>query len=154
MKKIRLSVIAMLIGTLLMCPVYAAAETPEGITEIEYPPVYLDEVDEDMARTVASIVASFDQKTSTSASGNATVNVFGLADYIKITVTLQQAASGTTSYTNSSQDPVSKTVYNTNYITKSYTFKVSNSKNYRVKMVIKDKTNGVISTKTYYKKMT
>ena len=48
MKKIRLLVIAALIGTLMMCPIYAAAETPEGITEIVYPEVYLDDVDEDM----------------------------------------------------------------------------------------------------------
>ena len=154
MKKIRLSVIAMLIGTLMMCPIYAAAETPEDITEIEYPPVYLDEVDENMARTVSTIAASFVQKSSTSASGDATAFVVGTASYIKMTVTLQQAASGSSSYSNSSQDPVSKTVYNTHYVNKLYTFKVSNSKNYRVKIVVKDKTNGVISTKTFYKKMT
>ena len=154
MKKIRLLVIATVIGTLMMCPIYAAAETPDGITEIEYPPVYLDEVDEGMARAVGTITAAFDQKSSTSASGYVNATTYAIASYIKITVTLQQAASGSSSYTNSSQDPVSKTVYDTNYITKSFTFKVSNSKNYRVKVVIKDKTNGVISTKTYYKKMT
>lgn len=154
MTKIRLLVIAMLIGTLMMCPIYAAAETPEGITEIEYPPVYLDEVDENMARTVGTITSSFEQNTATSASGYANVTVFGVAEYIKITVTLQQAASGSSSYTNSSQAAVTKTVYDTNYITKTFSFKVSNTKNYRVKIVIKDKTNGVISTKTYYKKMT
>lgn len=154
MKKIRLSVIAMLIGTLLMCPVYAAAETPEGITEIEYPPVYLDEVDEDMARAVGTIVSSFTQDSSTSASGYVNASTYGVASYIKVTVTLQQAPNGTTNYTNSTQSAVSKTVYNTNYITKSFSFKVSNSKEYRVKIVIKDKINSVISTKTYYKKMT
>lgn len=154
MKKIRLFVVAMLIGTLMMCPIYAAAETPEGITEIEYPPVYLDEVDEDMARTVSTMAVSFKQESSTSASGRTVATVFGIADYIKITVTLQQAPSGSTSYTNSSQNPVTKTVYDASSITKTYSFTVSNSKNYRVKIVIKDKTNGVVSTKTYYKKMT
>lgn len=154
MKKIRLSVIAMLIGTLLMCPVYAAAETPEGITEIEYPPVYLDEVDEDNVRAVSTIVSSFVQESATSASGHANATVTGIASYIKMTVKLQQAASGTSNYTDSSQASLSKTVYNTNYITKTFSFKVSNSKNYRVKIVIKDKINGVVSTRTYYKKMT
>lgn len=154
MKKIRLSVIAMLIGTLMMCPIYAAAETPEDITEIEYPPVYLDEVDENMTRTANSLVSSFVQESSTSASGYATATVSGIASYIKITVTLQQAAKGSSTYTNSSQDPVNKTVYNTNYITKTFSFKVSNTKNYRVKIVVKDKINSVVSTKTFYKKMT
>lgn len=152
MKKIKLLVITALIGTLMMCPIYAAAETPEGITEIEYPPVYLD--DENMARTVSTIVASFVQESSTSASGSASAYATGVATYIKLTVTLQQAALGSSSYTNSSQDPVTKTVYNTNYLTKSFSFKVSNSKKYRVKIVVKDKLNGVVSTRTFYKKMT
>lgn len=151
MTKIRLLVIAMLIGTLMMCPIYAAAETPEDITEIEYPPVYLDE---NMARSISTLTASFNQETSTSASGRATAYAVGTASYIKITVTLQQAPSGSSNYTNSSQDPVTKTVYDTNYITKTYTFKVSNSKNYRVKIVVKDKIDGVVSTRTSYKKMT
>lgn len=152
MKKIKLLVIVTVIGTLLMCPIYAAADTPEGITEITYPEVYLD--DENMARTVGTLVASFSQESSTKASGSATAYTAGTASYIKMTVTLQQAASGSSNYTNSSQSAVTKTVYDTHYITKSYSFTVSNTKNYRVKIVVKDKTNGVISTKTFYKKMT
>lgn len=154
MTKIRLLVIAMLIGTLMMCPIYAAAETPEGITEIEYPPVYLDEVDEDMARTVSGSNISFDRESSTKASGRATIFTSTIASYIKITVTLQQAPKGSTSYTNSSQGSVSKTVYDTNYIAKTYSFNVTTTKNYRVKVVVKDEINGVIYTRTLYKKLT
>jgi len=152
MKKVRLLVIAMLIGTLMMCPLYAAAETPEGITEIEYPPVYLD--DENMARTVTGSTISFNQDTTTKASGRSTIYTAAVASYIKITVTLQQAPKGSSTYTNSSQASVTKTVYNTNYIVKSYTFNVSNTKDYRIKVVVKDKINGVVYTRTLYKKMT
>lgn len=154
MTKIRLLVIAMLIGTLMMCPIYAAAETPEGITEIEYPPVYLDEVDEDMARGVSSGVIAFDRVSSTLGEGYATINTTAVADYIKITVTLQQAPSGSSTYSNSSQDPVTKTVYDKKLINKNFSFKITSTKNYRVKVVVKDKINGVISTRTLYKKLT
>ncbi len=154
MKKIRLSVIAMLIGTLLMCPVYAAAETPEGITEIEYPPVYLDEVDEDMARTVMTTSVTFTRESATLGTGIANAYVAGVATYIKMTITLQQAPSGSSSYTNSGVDSITRTVYDSSSISKGFSFKVTSSKNYRVKIVVKDKTNGVISTKTFYKKMT
>ncbi len=154
MKKIRLAVIATVIGTLLLCPIYAAAETPEGITEVEYPPVSLDEVDDNMARTVSGYTISFNQDSSTKASGRAVVYTSTIASYIKITVTLQQAAKGTTNYTNSTQVSSSKTVYNVNSIVKTYSFNITSTKDYRIKVVVKDKTNGVISTKTIYKKMT
>lgn len=154
MKKIRLFVIVMVIGTLLMCPIYAAAETPEGITEITYPEVYLDDVDENMARAVITVSATFTRDSSTVGSGRAYAYAAGIAEYIKMTVTLQQAASGSTSYANAGVDPVTKTVYNTTSSSVGFSFKVTSSKKYRVKIVVKDKTNGIISTKTFYKNMT
>lgn len=154
MKKIRLLVIATLIGTLMMCPIYAAAETPENVTEIVYPEVYLDDLDENMVRTVGNAIVSFNQDSSTSASGRSSIYTTTIATYIKITVTLQRAQLGSSSYSDTSQDPATKTVYNTNYIYKQYSFNVSNSYNYRIKVVVKDKSNGVVSTKTFYKKMT
>lgn len=154
MKKTKLGVIVLLIVTLLMCPIYATAETPEGITEIVYPEVYLDDVDESMMpRTVSSAVITFSRESSTVGSGYASAYTTTTADYIKVTVTLQQAASGSSTYSNSSQDPVTRTLYDTDYIRKAYSFNVTTTKNYRVKVVIKDKTNGVISTKTLYKKL-
>ncbi len=154
MKKRKSCVIVFLICTLLLSPAYVLADTPEDITEIIYPEVYLDEVEGDtMSRAVSSGTISFKRDSSTSASGYATINTTAVADYIKVTVTLQQAASGSTNYTNSNQDPVTRTVYDNNYIRKTFTFKVTSTKNYRVKVVVKDKINGVVSTKTLYKKL-
>ena len=155
MKKIKGLVTVFLIGVLVLCPIYASAEVSDGITEIMYPEVYLDDVVADnMTRAMSSGTVTFNRDSSTKGSGYASINTTGIADYIKITITLQQAASGSSSYSNSSQDSVTKTVYDTSHIRKNFSFKVTSSKNYRVKVVVKDKINGVVSTRTLYKKLT
>lgn len=153
MKKMKSVVIVLLVGVLFLCPIYASADAGEKITERVYPEVYLDD-SMDIERSISTISAKFTRESSTLGEGRVNAYATGKADYIKVTVTLQQAASGSSSYSNSSQDPLTKTVYDTNYITKAFSFTVTNNKNYRVKIVVKDKINGVISTRTFYKKMT
>lgn len=105
-------------------------------------------------QSIGSGKISFKKVSPTVAKGSATIATTTVANSIEIAIILQESKNSSTPYTNSGQPPVIKKVYNKNSISKSFSFKITSRKRYRVKVVIKDVVNGK-STKTIkYKKMT
>ena len=103
---------------------------------------------------VGTAVLSFYRDSSSVGKGSVSVISTGTPEYLKATATLQYAEKNSNTYKNSSQAKVTKTVYNTRSLKKYFSFSISTGKKYRIKTVISDKINGVVSTKTYYKNMT
>lgn len=105
-------------------------------------------------QSIGSGKISFKKVSPTVAKGSASVATTAVANSIEIAITLQEAKGTSTTYTNSSQPPVIKKVYNKNSISKSFSFKITSRKKYRVKVVIKDVVKGKSTKTTKYKKMT
>lgn len=105
-------------------------------------------------QSIGSGKISFKKVSPTVAKGSASVATTSVANSIEIAITLQETKGTSTTYTNSSQPPVIKKVYNKNSISKSFSFKITSVKRYRVKVVIKDVVKGKSTKTTKYKKMT
>ena len=75
----------------------------------------------------------------------------GDTPFITSEITLQSAPLGTTSFTDVKGGTKTKTVENQTSILHTCSFDISSDKEYRIKVKLTDKVNGIQSTKTYYK---
>ncbi|MHC1723934.1 MAG: hypothetical protein AB9836_12110 [Aminipila sp.] len=111
----------------------------------------VDSNNSSVLRTVVNIAKSFVADSSKSATATVRATSSGETPYITSKMTLQSAALGSSSYSNvSGVSSSSRTVYDTTIILHSCDFPITSSKDYRVKIQLTDKVNGVESTVTSY----
>ena len=72
---------------------------------------------------------------------------------MKATIRLQVKKNGTSTYKNASTASVTAKVTNKKTLTKSFSFKISTAKKYRVKATVVETINGNTVTSTFYKKL-
>lgn len=101
---------------------------------------------------VAGMSADLVRESNTSAYAHITASTYSRAEYIKATLTLQEYKSGDwVTATGVSPVTQSKTVNNAaSFMFTSDNWTLISGKNYRVKVVVQDKTNGITSTYTVY----
>lgn len=97
---------------------------------------------------------SFRAQSSTKAIAQVYSQIGYEAESIKSVITLQSAPLGSTSFsTVPGVSPSTKTVYNEKSIYHTCDFPITSQKDYRIKISITDKLNGVTSTSIQYKKL-
>lgn len=166
MKRIILFMLSLILTFSLSIPVFASTETTpdtdidtENEITIDDPESYLLENDlpesegfeeiQDIVNSRASSSANlvFKKIATTKAKAQVATTRAG-ASYIKSTIKLQVKKDG--SYKNVSNGTATKTSTEY-YINHICTFKISSSKQYRIKASVQCKQNGVTRTNTYYK---
>jgi len=101
--------------------------------------------------TVFQCTRSFEATSSTSAEADVYGVSSGIAEYITSLITLESAPLGTTSFTK--VDGVNskiKTVLDTSSIRHICDFPITSDREYRIKIELTDKVNGMEITATYY----
>ena len=101
-------------------------------------------------RTIVSTSSSFVRNSTT--KGTATLSAVSSnpsTPYMRSVMTLQEAPLGTDDFVDSNVDPEEKTS-SINSIMHTATFKITTTKEYRVKMEITDVTAGAETTRTIY----
>ncbi|MFV0518303.1 MAG: hypothetical protein ACK5MV_12990 [Aminipila sp.] len=102
-------------------------------------------------RTVNGISKSFIASSSTKATATVQASSSGITPFMTSKITLQSASLGSSSYSNvSGVSPESRTVYDRSSISHVVSFPISSSKDYRVKIELTDKVNGIESTTTTF----
>ena len=101
--------------------------------------------------TIMTCARSFVAVSSTSAIAEVFAGSSGDTPFITSEITLQSAPLGTTSFTDVKGSTKTKTVENQTSILHTCSFDISSDKEYRIKVKLTDKVNGIQSTKTYYK---
>lgn len=102
-------------------------------------------------RQVGSMTADLVRESNTSAYSHITAATFSRAEYIKATLTLQEYKSGSW-VTATGVSPVTQTYTDTDTASFMMTsdWNLISGKNYRVKVYIQDKSNGITSSNTVY----
>ena len=101
--------------------------------------------------TIMTCARQFVAVSSTSAIAEVFAGSSGDTPFITSEITLQSAPLGTTSFTDVKGSTKTKTVENQTSILHTCSFDISSDKEYRIKVKLTDKVNGIQSTKTYYK---
>ena len=101
-------------------------------------------------QTVQSCTFSFEATSSTKARAEVSAVSSGITPFITSKITLQSAPLGTTTFTDVSGSTSTKTVENLTAILHICTFSITSTKEYRIKVQLTDKVDGVQVTKTYY----
>lgn len=102
-------------------------------------------------QSIITCSRSFIATSSTKARAEISATSSGETPFITSKVTLQSAPLGTTSFSNvSGVNPSTYTVEDQTMILHVCTFSITSDKEYRIKVEITDKVNGIQVTKTYY----
>ncbi len=101
--------------------------------------------------TIMSCVSSFVATSSTRARAEISATSSGQTPFITSEITLQSAPLGTTRFTDVEGSTQTKTVEDSISILHACSFGISSDKEYRIKIELTDKVNGIQVTKTYYK---
>ena len=102
-------------------------------------------------RQVGTMSADLVRESNTSAYSHITASTFSEAEYVKATLTLQEYKSGSwVTATGVSPVTQTKTVNNTASFMMTSDWNLTSGKNYRVKVYIQDKSNGITSSNTVY----
>lgn len=105
-------------------------------------------------QSIVMCTSSFIAQSSTKAKAEIYATNSGSTPYITSKVTLQSASLGSTNFSDvSGVDPVVYTVENQSYISHKCYFTITSNKEYRIKIELTDKVNGIITTKTYYESL-
>jgi len=99
---------------------------------------------------ISRISVYADRITSTNAQITASGPLTSIADYITTTATLYEYNTVTGALTLANASPVTKTIYDCTTYDFQTNFTVSSSKVYKVKLVVKDYSNGQLNTTTVY----
>lgn len=101
-------------------------------------------------RMIVTTTSAFVRDSNTKGTASVTADSSNPnTPYMKSKMTLQEAALGSSKYTNSDVDPQTKTTSRST-IMHVATFPITTTKNYRVKMEVTDSTNGIENTVTFY----
>ena len=101
--------------------------------------------------TIMTCARSFVAVSSTSAIAEVFAGSSGDTPFITSEITLQSAPLGTTNFTDVEGSTQTKTVEDNMAILHVCSFGISSDKEYRIKIELTDKVDGIQSTKTYYK---
>lgn len=101
-------------------------------------------------QTIMTCTRSFVATSSTKARAEISATSSGQTPFITSKVTLQSATLGTTKFTDVSGSTDTKTVEDQMSILHICNFSITSDKEYRIKIELTDKVNGIQVTKTYY----
>ena len=96
---------------------------------------------------------SFNRRSDSLGVGTLQVISSTTPSSMKATIRLQVKKNGTSTYKNASTASVTAKVTNKKTLTKSFAFKISTAKKYRVKATVVETINGNTVTSTFYKKL-
>ena len=102
---------------------------------------------------ITTSALSFSRQSDSLGTGTLQVISSTVPSSIKATIRLQVAEKDSNTYKNASVSAVTATVTNTRTLTKSFSFKVTTSKKYRVKATVIETVKGNTLTYNYYKKL-
>ena len=137
MKKISaVLVLAMMLASIFSSSIAFAAMPPDNTAS---------------PNTIMSCALTFLATSSTSAIAEVFAGSSGQTPFITSEVTLQSAPLGTTRFTNVKDSTLTKTVEGQTSILHVCNFGITSDREYRIKVKLTDKVNGIQSTKTYYK---
>lgn len=105
-------------------------------------------------QTIQSCTFSFKATSSTKATATVSATSSGDTPFITSKITLQSAPLGTTKFTDVSGSTKTKTVEDQISILHTCTFNITSDKEYRIKIQLTDKVDGIQVTKTYYQALT
>lgn len=104
-------------------------------------------------RMITSTTSSFVRDSNTKGTATLVARTSNVTDpSITSIITLQEAPLGTTNFVNSNVDPEEKSV-SRSIISHIVTFNITTTKEYRVKMVVKDVVDGITYTNTIYENL-
>ena len=103
--------------------------------------------------TIMTCLLTFVTTSSTKARAEVFAGSSGQTPFITSEITLQSAPLGTTSFTDVKDSTKTKTVEDQTSILHSCSFNITSDKEYRIKVKLTDKVNGIQSTDTYYKEL-
>lgn len=105
-------------------------------------------------QSISSVSATFVETSSTKGLVTASTICSGSPTSLSVTLTLQSAPLGKTTFTDvSGVDPYTYTVENSRSLMTQKTFSISSSKDYRVKIEVTEITKGIKNTQTAYVKL-
>ena len=137
MKKISaVLVLAMMLASIFSSSIAFAAMPPDNTAS---------------PNTIMSCVSSFVATSSTRARAEISATSSGQTPFITSEITLQSAPLGTTRFTNVKDSTLTKTVEGQTSILHVCNFGITSDREYRIKVKLTDKVNGIQVTKTYYK---